>query len=692
MAMRENKRIRSFRDIQKDTERCLMAHHVRVEAMHWTTKWATNWKRVYSKRELLCVLLETYVADLHNSSITSYDPTPSATISTRALSLREMMRRDGCTSVWPSLKSLCEDVVAEQFSKKVLPLLSQNTAGEGQPSNSVGPGSPEARSRFGSSRATAKHSYGSLEMRLVHHKDDDSFIPARKEVRHESGYSAARARLLRESSNAGASLNSARMAKPIQQLKHEADTYARAETLEAQNEYLMTILPTNSAFRIKSILEKSQPTLLTFDVLQRLFLTKQRVALARRFTLIATDVESVSKNAREVALLLRGIMSEEVASLGPLHIIPQIVPPTQHLSALNLTAFVRLKSIQLHSLIAASPNLQDVTLRGCLSIDEETPMALMHHCRSLRRANFTWTSIGPVGFKYLLCAKELETLKVAHVRGLTDVAVRRAMEEATLAGKAAEPPFVPLNNLANLKLRSTEVSLHGLGVMLKHCGSKLVSLDVGGNFLGDANIQDFVELISPSQIQPNNNQRLRNATLTKLVMYPPTPYASKPELSLCDAIEVLIRNFTALRTLKIEGRSSDWCDPFQVFSSHATSEYKGHVDSLIVRDMSPSAQRRTTDDEVIREFDKLAFPVGQHSEEKKVGISLKCQKTDFTRAYCKLSGKVGRGCSLLRQNNTNIADSHCLSSCRPSTCPVEIYEISRSNHLSGRQDPFDAAI
>lgn len=532
-------------------------------------------------------------------------------------------------------------MVAEHFSTKVLPRLDRimdQHHGTAEPKPRPYAMSVSAKGKFSSAKRS--NSKGLLGVRRGESDDDDDFAPSEEDRREAKGGRSTTGGKRKTRTSAARAESS--KARHVEQVRSGGEDEALLDAIHTQNEFLMTLIPAESALRIKATIEKSQPRLLTVEVLQRLFVTRQRIALARRLVLTAVEVESTSKSARDAALLLRALLPEEKrTTIAPstTSMMPQL-SPTQNLSTLSLTAFVRLTSVQLHSLIAASPNLQDVTLRGCLSIDAETPKALVQHCPRLRKTNFNWTSIGPEGLEQLLCARNLVTLKVAHVKGLTDVAIRKAMEQANLFGAGADPPFVPLDKLLHLKLRSTDVGLLGLGVLLGHCGHKLVSLDVGGIHMGDINVKDFVDLAMPPL--QSESRPLCNTALTKLVMFSPAPYASRPELNLCDAIIVLNNKFRGLRTLKIEGRSCDWRDPFEVVSFYPLRNDDGAV--LPVSTLSTSGQGRREDRERVRHFDKFAFPAGPLVEEKLMGrmgrASVGSSDMGDETGRCKLVGGV----------------------------------------------------
>jgi hypothetical protein len=87
---------------------------------------------------------------------------------------------------------------------------------------------------------------------------------------------------------------------------------------------------------------------------------------------------------------------------------------------LHLQAFTRLTSQQLLPLFNLSANLQEICLRGCISVDAAAMRQLVKSSgKTLRVVNLNWAGVRVEGVEEIVReCPNLEVLKVAHVQNM----------------------------------------------------------------------------------------------------------------------------------------------------------------------------------------------------------------------------------------------------------------------------------
>ncbi|UZJ54917.1 hypothetical protein CBS101457_004237 [Exobasidium rhododendri] len=279
-----------------------------------------------------------------------------------------------------------------------------------------------------------------------------------------------------------------------------------AEFFQKRNSYLMTILPPRMTMALQMLLERSSPQLLTYHTLSKYFVTRRKVAASKSFRALGTVGGT---NARGIASLLRSLYTTSGGGLTASR------RPACELRSLHLQAHTRLSSSQLLPLFKETIQLEEVCLRGCISVTSEAIKQLVKsNGHTLQVVNLNWTGVGLEGVEEVIReCPNLRVLKVAHVRGLTDSTIPSMMERISRATIARG--FIPLGKLKKLKLHGTEIGNLALGSILKHCGSKLDSLDIANTHVGGMGCSQILFLLLGLEYELQQF-RGTNATLRKL--------------------------------------------------------------------------------------------------------------------------------------------------------------------------------
>lgn len=308
--------------------------------------------------------------------IASYAPTPDLNESVRELPLRLQAQRDGRAFRLPRLGQICLVIVAEKFSTRVLPYLERDEQQSRSTYTSIPPTSSKTR----------KRKVGIFGLPVEEEDDDDDFVP---------------------DTSSGTPIQP----KAAKRLRRHSLSRDEQETLAAvheSNSYILSILPMAAKEALQKLLEKKRPQALSSYVLATYFLTRTTVRASRRIRALST-VGGLGD--RGIASLLR--------TLG----LPTGDTPTRpvvDLEKLHLQAFTRLTTQQLLPLFAMTVHLQEICLRGCISVDAAAMRQLVKSSgKTLRMVNLNWTGVRVEGVEEIIKGcPDLEVLKVAHVQNL----------------------------------------------------------------------------------------------------------------------------------------------------------------------------------------------------------------------------------------------------------------------------------
>lgn len=407
-----------------------------------------------------------------------YAPTSTSNKSVRELPLRLQALRDGTLFKLPSLCDMCMNVVSNHFSSRVLPFLQRDQI----QSQSGGSHLTEP------SRKKQKRKVGIFGIAIEDDDDNDhDFLP---DIPLEEQATKHRKRKTRK----------------------EIPSRNELEVLEyihEVNSSYLTILPIRAKQALQELLEKKSPQHLNWYVLTKYFLTNTAVAASKSFRALCT-VEGVGE--RGLTILLRSItFASNQGSSGP------SLGPAAILEKLHLQAFTRLTTRQILPLLERTNRLQVVNLRGCISIDAAAIKQLVQSSgKTLRIINLNWTGVRVEGIEQVIReCPNLEVLKMAFVQNVNDSTVTAMMER--ISRSAIEQGFLPLNRLKKLKLRGTQVSNLALASILKHCGSRLESLDISHTRVGgDGCIQILAVLLGLTINESITAAKGTNTLLRKL--------------------------------------------------------------------------------------------------------------------------------------------------------------------------------
>jgi hypothetical protein len=258
--------------------------------------------------------------------------------------------------------------------------------------------------------------------------------------------------------------------------------------LQALSSHNLVLLAPQLTLQLQQMLERKSPQSLSFDVLSRYFLSPAKVSYSRTFRALAI-VGGVPVD--EAVRMLKALF---VSPASTPYAAPTIVRPNAAttLRSLHLQAFTRLTSRHLEPLFNETVSLEEVCLRGCVNVTSEAIGRLVNTCgQTLRSVNLNWTSVGLAGVEHLARgAPHLVTLKIAHVQGLSDANISAMMSRATQ--QTLMQGTVPLSKLRKVKLNGTHIGITGVASLLKHCGPRLESLDVGNTRVGGSGCIDLL--------------------------------------------------------------------------------------------------------------------------------------------------------------------------------------------------------
>lgn len=416
-----------------------------------------------------------------NRVVEIYAPsTNNGTESVRRLPLNIQARRDGSSFKLPNLADMCLNVIAESFESQILPvrfILKDSINGE----NAM----KEIRST-----SSSKGLLG-IEVGGYNEEKDQDFVPDSDE---ESRRPIKKAKI-----------------QP-KRIARKSDTQAskqKAEFNEARKERdmeLLRLLPAPFAIALQEQLERKAPQLLNYNVMTHLFLSRAKVSRSKLFRVLAI-VNGI--NERDMIKVWQQLIYEN--PLLPTNTIKRAIPDNaaSTLRTLHLQAFTQLKSNQIIDLFKHTRNLENVCLRGCVNIYPEAVAKLVETCgHTLRTVNFNWTSIGLAGVEHLIRdAPNLQVLKIAHVKGLSDSSIKAMMTRIVTNAKGS----VPLGKLERLKLHGTEIGIQGLGALLQHCGKRIKSLDIGNTRVnGTGSMEPLLMLLGYEERERQDSDSIAN--------------------------------------------------------------------------------------------------------------------------------------------------------------------------------------
>lgn len=388
-----------------------------------------------------------------NRVVEIYAPsTNTGTESVRQLPLHVQARRDESSFKLPSLAKMCLNVITESFKSHILP------------ARFILQDSINANNAMKEIRSTSSRGLLGIQVGGYDEEADQDFVPESDE---ESRRPAKKAKTQPKRIARKSELK-------VSQRNPDFDEARKERDME-----LLRLLPAPFAVALQEQLERKAPQLLNYDVMTHLFLSKEVVSRSKLFRVLAI-VNGI--NERDMIKVWQHLIYE--SSMLPSYTIKKAIPDNaaSTLRTLHLQAFTRLKTDQILNLFEHTQNLENVCLRGCVNIYPEAVAKLVKNCgQTLRTVNFNWTSIGLTGVEHLIRdAPNLEILKIAHVRGLSDSSVKAMMTRIVANAKGT----VPLGKLERLKLHGTEIGIQGLGALLQHCGKQIKSLDIGNTRVG----------------------------------------------------------------------------------------------------------------------------------------------------------------------------------------------------------------
>lgn len=139
-------------------------------------------------------------------------------------------------------------------------------------------------------------------------------------------------------------------------------------------------------------------------------------------------------------------------------------------------------------------SLERVTLCGCLAVDDNAVHALVRATgHSLQHVDLSMTSVSAAAVGALGAhAPRLRQLCVSACEGINDDTLLKAVGDAV--SHATETTWIPFQNLVALDVSRTSVGDVGVGGILRLCGSRLSSLDVGYTRVGEHGTLDMLRM------------------------------------------------------------------------------------------------------------------------------------------------------------------------------------------------------
>ena len=189
------------------------------------------------------------------------------------------------------------------------------------------------------------------------------------------------------------------------------------ERTHTRNAHLITLLPPKISSALQMRLERLAPHLLSYHVLASYFLTPAKVTAASSCRVLGVEGGT---GARGLAILLRRLCMSPARAMS-------VASPAATLRRLHLQAHTRLSTLQLMPLFKEATSLEELCLRGCISVTSEAIEQLVLSAgKTLRVVNLNWTGVGVEGVEAVIGGcPQLEVLKVAHVRNLVGVEAER---------------------------------------------------------------------------------------------------------------------------------------------------------------------------------------------------------------------------------------------------------------------------
>ena len=400
-----------------------------------------------------------------NRVVEIYAPsTDAGTESVRQLPLNVQAKRDGTSFKLPTLGKMCLNIIAESFESHILPirfiLKDPTKAGNAKKENR--------------SNSSSRGLLG-IEVGGYNEEDDEDFVPdSDDESRRPKKKAKVQPKRIARKSETQANTRKAEFDEPRKERDME----------------LLGLLPAPYTIALQEQLERKAPQLLNYEVMTHLFLSRAKVSRSKLFRVLAI-LNGI--NERDMIKLWQHLIYQD--PLLYTNTIKRAIPDNaaSTLRTLHLQAFTQLKTNQILDLFQHTRNLENVCLRGCVNIYPEAIAKLVETCgESLRNVNFNWTSIGLTGVEHLIRdAPNLQVLKVAHVKGLSDSSVKAMMDRIVKNAKG----FVPLGKLERLKLHGTEIGIQGLGALLQHCGKRIRSLDIGSTRVGGTGSMELLMML-----------------------------------------------------------------------------------------------------------------------------------------------------------------------------------------------------
>ncbi|KAF8526446.1 RNI-like protein [Gautieria morchelliformis] len=254
--------------------------------------------------------------------------------------------------------------------------------------------------------------------------------------------------------------------------------------------------PSSTALSIRSLPTTGVPTLITLCArvfvanLEFLFRPERREAtkeglkrlpdtvIPRLFSLLSASHPSLLSHPFISTFFLRGdpmVLTGSLPGVSSLTVqaLSKLDPS---LRELRLTALDKVSDAVVSRLLSGFPMLEVLILRGSTKLGKRTVEAAAKACKKLRAINLSYTSAPPASIALLTAeCVELEVLKLAGVRNITDATFAMILHQDTGSTSSAER--LPLACLRSLKLRHTLISEISLSRAMSHCRA-LSRLDV----------------------------------------------------------------------------------------------------------------------------------------------------------------------------------------------------------------------
>ncbi|KAF8516132.1 RNI-like protein [Hysterangium stoloniferum] len=209
-------------------------------------------------------------------------------------------------------------------------------------------------------------------------------------------------------------------------------------------QYWLKLLPDAIVPRLFAMLSTSHPSKISHPFISTYFLRGDPITLSGN---------------------LPGVSSLTLQALGKME---------YPLQSLQLTDLDKISDNTFARIFPNFPTLETVILRGCERAGKATVDALAKGCKKLKILNLSYTSAPPKSISLVTgqCL-DLEVLKLAGIRGLTDIAFATILNPES----DEDAPSKPLERLRSLKLRHTLITELSLSRIASRCVA-LTRLDV----------------------------------------------------------------------------------------------------------------------------------------------------------------------------------------------------------------------